>query len=441
MSSINKALLVKNSIKTYEGAPAKRITPEQQLRRSVLSCLLWENEFYEDGQTIANRILEYANKVDPAIVANLAIEARHIHGLRHVPLMLLLNLLYRKDIDKTKLSVRKTIEAVIRRPDELTELLALYWKDKKRPLAKQLQRGLADAFLKFNEYSLAKYNRDGAVKLRDVMFMCHVKPKNKEQEELLKKIADNTLTTPDTWEVELSAGKDKKATFERLIKEGKLGYFALLRNLRNMVQADCDFKLVSDAILARKGAELILPFRYVAAARYAPAYEKFIDQALVASLEDKPSLPGTTAILVDVSGSMDWRLSDKSDMNRIDAACALATLIKSDRVRIFSFSEKVVEVPHRLGMAGVEVITKSQVHSGTRLGNAVQYMNDMVKHDRLIVITDEQSHDRVPDPITDKAYMINVASNRNGVGYGKWLHLDGFSEGIIKYIHAIEEMK
>ena len=31
-------------------------------------------------------------------------------------------------------------------------------------------------------------------------------------------------------------------------------------------------------------------------------------------------------------------------------------------------------------------------------------------HDRLIVITDEQSHDRVPDPVASKAYMVNIAS-------------------------------
>ena len=59
-------------------------------------------------------------------------------------------------------------------------------------------------------------------------------------------------------------------------------------------------------------------------------------------------------------------------------------------------------------------------------------------HDRLIVITDEQSHDAVPQPVAKAAYMINVASNRNGVGYGRWTHIDGFSESVLRFIHEVE---
>ena len=94
---------------------------------------------------------------------------------------------------------------------------------------------------------------------------------------------------PRHWEVELSAGKDKKETFERLIREKKLGYFALLRNLRNMVNAGCDLELVKAAIVARKGgAEKILPFRFVAAARAAPQLEPAIDTALCEGIASAP---------------------------------------------------------------------------------------------------------------------------------------------------------
>ena len=92
-----------------------------------------------------------------------------------------------------------------------------------------------------------------------------------------------------------------------------------------------------------------------------------------------------------------------------------------------------MEIPPRRGMAGVDAVINSQPHGGTYLGAAVAAANKL-KHDRLIVITDEQSHDRVPDPVANKAYMINVASNQNGVGYGKWTHIDGFSEAVIKFI-------
>ncbi len=414
---------------THEGAPAKRINPEQQLRRSVLSCLLWESEFYEDGQSIAARIMESAAACSPEVVSALAIEARRVHGLRHAPLMLLLDLIRRGGS-----GVADAIDGTIKRADEMAELVALYWQaNPGKDLSKQMKRGLARAFGRFNEYALAKYDRDGPVKLRDVLFLSHPKPKDDEQAALFKRVAERTLTPPDTWEVALSTGGDKKEHFERLIREEKLGYLALLRNLRGMTEAGVDVELIRAAIIARKGAELVFPFRYVAAARACPQLEPALDQALCEAVATAPRLPGKTAVLVDVSGSMDEKLSNKSDMTRMDAAAALASVLHGD-LRVFTFSEQIVEVPPRTGMAGVDAIVRSQQHSGTYLGQAVAALNAKVPHDRLIVITDEQSHDAVSDPIGKHAYMINVASNKNGVGYGRWTHIDGFSEGVIRFL-------
>lgn len=418
-------------INTHEGAPAKRISAYQELRRSVLSCLLWENGFYESGEEIAKRITRLAGECTKEQVATLALEARSDFHLRHVPL-LLLDALVRKGGS----GVSDVICNVIQRPDEMAELLAVYWRDGRKPVTKQLKLGLAKAFGKFNEYALAKYDRDGPVKLRDVLFLSHAKPETPEREALYRRVAERSLATPDTWEVGLSTGCDKRETFERLLREGKLGYLALLRNLRNMTDAGVDTGLIRGAILARKGASRVLPFRYVAAARACPQLEPFIDQALCEAISDAPRLPGLTLVLVDVSGSMNYPLSRKSDLTRMDAAGALAAVINADR-RAFSFSQEVIEVPARFGMAGVDSIRNSQPHGGTFLGRAVEVMN-LIPHDRLIVITDEQSHDRVPDPVAKHAYMINVASNKNGVGYGRWTHIDGFSEAALRFIYEAE---
>lgn len=421
-------------VRTHGGAPAyPHMTPMQALRRSVLSCLLWENTFYEDGAEIGARIADLATKVGTAELASLAIEARSVFNLRHVPLLLLSALAGRGGP-----IVGQTIAETIQRPDELAEFLAVYWRAGKLPLAKQVKKGLAAAFRKFNAYSLAKYNRDGAIKLRDVLFLIHAKPETDEQAATWKALAEGTLAAPDTWEVNLSAGKDKRETFERLLREGQLGYLALLRNLRNMVEAQVDADLIQFAILARKGAQRVLPFRYVAAARACPQLEPVIDQALSEAISGLPVLVGRTAVLVDVSGSMDERLSSRSDMTRMDAACALASLING-QVRMFSFSNQVVEVPPRRGMAGVDALRQSQPHGGTALAQAVAAINTQVPHDRLIVITDEQATTgRVPAPVCPRAYLINVASYKNGVGYGPWTHIDGFSEGVLRYIAEIE---
>ena len=420
---------------THEGAPAAVLTAEQTLRRSVLSCLLWEGEFYEDGQAIADRIAALASDLDPTVVAALAVEAREQFNLRHAPLMLLAVLA--RTGSGTSL-VAETIERVIQRADELTEFLAIYWRNGRRPLTKQMKRGLARALAKFDAYQLAKYDREGPVKLRDVLFLIHAKPKDEAQAALWKQVADRTLPAPDTWEVALSGGADKRETFERLLAERKLGYMALLRNLRNMDQAQVDEALVREAILARRGAERVLPFRYVAAARAAPRFEPFLDQSLMEAVLEGPVFDGRTIILVDVSGSMDVRLSARSDLTRLDAAATLASIVPGD-VRVFTFSEQVVEVPARRGMAGVDAIARSQAHGGTWLGRAVERVNKL-PHDRLIVVTDEQSHDAVPAPVAAKAYMVNVASARNGVGYGDWTRIDGFSEAVLRYIREHEAL-
>jgi hypothetical protein len=277
------------------------------------------------------------------------------------------------------------------------------------------------------------------VKLRDVLFLVHAKPKDEAQAALWKQVADRTLTAPDTWEVALSGGADKRETFQRLLAEKKLGYLALLRNLRNMDQAGVDEALVKDAILARRGAERVLPFRYVAAARAAPRFEPWLDQALAETVLEGAVFDGRTIILVDVSGSMDARLSARSDLTRMDAAATLASIVPGE-VRVFTFSNAVKEVPPRRGMAGIDVVVRSQPHGGTELGKAIEKINALA-HDRLIVVTDEQSHDRVPAPKAAKAYMVNVASARNGVGYGpNWVHVDGFSEAVLGFIREHERL-
>jgi len=432
---INRQKSKQNVDRTHEGAPAfAPLSDEQRLRRSILSCLLWEDEFYEDGETISARITALASSLDPEFVAALAVEARSKMNLRHAPL-LLLTVLAKTGAKREKL-VANTVAGAIQRADEISELVAVYWRNGRRPLSAQLKKGLARAFDKFDAYELAKYDRPGPVRLRDVLFLVHAKPKAAEQAETWRKLAEKELDAPDTWEVALSGGAEKRDTFERLLSEGKLGYLALLRNLRNMVQAGVSEGLVRKAILDRKGARRVLPFRFVAAARAAPVFDRELDKALQAAIVDQPKLSGRTIVLVDVSGSMGARLSQRSDLTRMDAAAALGSVIHGD-VRVFSFSDDVKEVPARKGLAGIDAIVRSQPPGGTWLGKAVEHANGL-KHDRLVVITDEQSHDRVPDPVARRAYMINVASNRNGVGYGRWLHLDGFSEQVLRYIGEYE---
>ena len=421
--------------RTHEGAPARHLTPELQLRRSVLACLLWEPQFYENGIEIAGRIAELVPKVQAEKVATLAVEAREQMKLRHAPLLIVREMA--RHATHRRL-VAETLERVIQRADELAEFVAIYWKDGRVPLSAQVKKGLAAAFPKFDEYQLAKYDRGGQIKLRDVLFLSHAKPRDEAQASVWKKLVWGRLATPDTWEVALSSGADKCEAWERLLREQKLGALALLRNLRNMREAGVDEALVVEALTAMN-ASRVLRFRFLAAARYAPHSEEALEKAMLKSVAGQPKLPGRTIVLVDVSGSMTAPLSKRSDMQRTDAAYGLAVLVReiAEKVGVYSFSDRVVEVPARRGFALRDAIDASQPHNGTLLGNAVEWLNKNERYDRLIVITDEQAHDAVPTP-KGKGYVINVASYKNGVGYGKWTHIDGWSESVIEYIRTLE---
>lgn len=419
--------------RTHEGAPAKQISPELELRRSVLACMLWEDQFYEDGVAIAGRIRELVARVPAQNVAALAVEAREKMKLRHAPLLLLREM---ARLATHRHLVAETLTRVIQRADELTEFVAIYWSEGKQPLSAQVKKGLAAAFTRFDEYALAKYNRATPVKLRDVLFLSHAKPVDAAQAELWKRLVEGELDTPDTWEVALSSGADKREAWERLLSESKLGALALLRNLRNMAEAKVSEQAIWDG-LSRMKTDRVLPFRFIAAARYAPQWEAELEKAMLRSLEGQSKLPGKTVLLVDVSGSMDAPLSRRSEMRRNDAAYGLAVLLReiAENVSIYTFSDRLVRVPARQGFALRDALNASQPHNGTYLGQALKGLDEA--YDRLIVITDEQSHDPVPNPKA-RGYMLNVASYQNGVGYGAWMHVDGWSDSVIEYIRAAE---
>lgn len=466
--------------RTHGGAVTFTLTPIEELRRTVLSCMLWEGEHYESGDSIASRIKALVPACNPAEVAALAVEARNAQHLRHVPLLLVRELCR---------SVRgrlvgDTLAAVIQRPDEITEFLSIYWKDGKCPISKQVKLGLARAFRKFDEYQFAKHEHaDAAIKLRDVLFLVHGKPKTigghfrtKHQrqladskndffgtadENLYHAIVDRALKTPETWEVKMSATEGDKvegrAAFETMLKEGKLGYMALLRNLRKMTVLGVDRGLIEQAIKARKGASKVLPFRFISAAREAPQFEALLDTAMVQGLAEAPKLKGLTLILLDVSGSMCSLVGSKSTIDRLDAGAALCAILREQCEDVVVYATAgndhsrthataLVRACHGMGL--IDAFRKAYRTlggGGIFLKPVMDFIGKYEKYDRIVVVTDEQDccvdaaqSPKLAEPGCAKAYLINVASYKNGIGYGKWTHIDGFSEATIDFIRAVE---
>ena len=433
MSSINRAVnrpMAQNSV----GTQVPMTSPERQLKRITLAAMLWEDQFYLDGKSHAELVRDLVAKVQPEKVADLAGVARSKFKLRHIPLLLA------RELARNGKLQAQTLTTIIQRPDEMSEFLSIYWKEGKTAVSNQIKKGLAACFNKFNEYQLAKWNKNNAaIKLRDVMFLSHPKPQNAEQAALFKRIASDTLETPDTWEVQLSGGADKCDTFTRLMSEKKLGALAFLRNLRNMTQSG-----VSETLIRQYSTQVdvsrVLPFRFIAAARIVPQFEDMLENMMFRALADVAKIPGKTVLVIDVSGSMfGTNISAKSDLDRFDAAAALAVLCREicEQVEIYSFSHDAVRVAPRRGFALVEAISKSQNHGGTQLGHAMRTIDSQTSYDRVIVFTDEQSYDRPQSP-RGKGYLVNVASYQHGVNHSAWNEINGFTEAIVDYIQAFE---
>ncbi len=460
------------------GALAARQDVEALLRRAVLGCLLWEDLFYESGKSATDNIKNLIAQVNPEAVAQIAWEARHEQKLRHVPLYIAREM---ARLDTHKHLVGELLPRIILRADELSEFLAIYWKDNKnQPLSKQVKIGLAAAFNNFNEYQLAKYNRDAEVKLRDVAFLVHVDPADKtgraktaqpvsrkgykrgkvqrHSKTLVGKLVNGELATPDTWEVALSSGANKKETWTRLISEKKLGGLAFLRNLRNMEQAGVPSSVIAEGFKTVNPGWL-LPVNYLAAAKYAPQWEREIESMMLRGLSTMPKLPGYSIFVVDVSGSMyGSRVSSKSELTRADAAMAMAMLASEicERVSIYATAGNDMTHIHatslvkpRRGFALMEEIRNAE----RRLGGGGIFTRQCLEYiqghetetpERIIIFSDSQDCDlpgrQTPKPFGKKNYIVDVSAHSHGVNYkGVWTaEISGWSDKFINYVAAYE---
>jgi hypothetical protein len=427
--------------------------------------LLFENQYYRKGDATVKDLVDAQAQVEAKVVADLALEAATTWKLRHVPLALAAALAMRDD---SRGLVRPLVKQIVNRADAETELLAIYARlngidpgHLKGHIPMAIKRGLADAFSKWDEYQLAKYDRARAIRLRDVMFLTHPKP-SQERAPIWTRLAKQELATPDTWEVSLSGGADKKDTFIRLMNERKLGDVAFLRNLRNMLQSGVPIGLI-DSEFDRRTFRQILPFQFIAASMENPALETSLDLAMQKAMANQTQLPGKSLIVVDVSGSMHGSLSLKSKLDRLDAAAALAILIRgsSESAVVYATAgndgtmvHKTAMVPARNGMALRDAIKQSMEKlggGGIFFTQCLKYVQDQpgsTDFARVIVITDEQDTDRVTERSPDRApkmsdhnYIFNVGAYDIGLkAKAYWEVVTGFSEASVKYVAFAEQV-
>lgn len=481
-----------NGVINHEGAKAYSLTPELELYSAVVTAGL-SDTFYEKADTRLARIQDLMLKNDPEFVARLAIYARTEMYMRSIPMVLAVEL---AKLNSGNGLVAKTVNGVVQRADEITEILAYYQMangrsgvKKLNKLSKQVQKGLSESFNRFDEYQFAKYNREADIKLRDALFIVHPKAKDEAQQAVFNRIASDELAVPYTWETELSAlGQLKyesekakaaafKAKWEELIDSNKLGYMALMRNLRNILEAKVSAAHVrkvcaylSDETAVAKSKQL--PFRFLAAYRevkllsseFATMVLNALEDAVVASVKNLKGFDEETRVLIacDVSGSMQKPVSAKSKVLLFDIGLMLGMLMQSKCKRVvtgmFGDRWKVINMPNRGVLNNVQEYYKREGEVGYAT-NGHLVIDDLLARnvvmDKVMLFTDCQMWNTKADGSTfEKSWKAYKAIAPNAklylfdlAGYGSTpvsvqkhdvCLIAGWSDKVFDVLQAIE---
>lgn len=401
MSKFNQT----NSNKTVnkEGHVAYKMEDKELLMTQVLTTFFNESKFYGDN---SNEIVENAtnliNNNEGKFVANLARYTRkemHLRSVSHVLTCIVAN------NQKTKLYTKTVVNDVVERVDDITEILSCYLDMFGKPIPNALKKALGNAMNRFDAYQMKKYNGGNkSVKLKDVLKLTHAKPKDEKQELIFNQIINDTLPNIQTWETELSKNGNNEQSWETLIENNKLGYMAMLRNLRNIINADPKNidkvyeKLANeDEVLHSKQ----LPFRFFAAYKELQNVSKAgskvfdtLETAIEYSVANMQKLKGTTVVAIDISGSMNNTISNKSSIRCCDLSALLGVLATKicDNVIVYTFNNGLYKeiISSKDGILST-TNRISKANGGTSLELPLLNMIDNnIKTDRLIILSDNE---------------------------------------------------
>ena len=397
MSKFNQT----HSIRTQNisGNQAYVMTDKARLVTQVLTSFFNEAKFYGDNSKELVKTVRTVIRQDPAFVSALAVYARREFHMRSVAHVLTAWLAHEPE---GKPFVRQTVRGVTLRGDDVTEIMAFYLTTFGKPIPNSLKKGIADSLTGFDEYTLAKYKGNGkTVSMKDLLCLCRPTPRDGAQAALWKRCLEDELAVPVTWETQLSASGNSAGTWRSLIDSGKVGYMALLRNLRNIYNAkpanyDKVLRTIADPDAVKKSRQL--PFRFLSAYKelYRIADSRTLDaleDAAQAAIANLPRWEGTTVIAVDTSGSMGSSVSAKSSVRCCEIAALLGLMANQlcENAIYYTFDTQIRQegVSHRNGLL------RESMHmtygGGTNMYLPFQKMlDDDVKADRIVIFSDNE---------------------------------------------------
>ncbi|MFD6312729.1 TROVE domain-containing protein [Streptomyces nigra] len=496
-------------LRSFEGGRGRERDARSELFLLAVANFVSQKTFYESG---ADRDDRFAVLVRELAVSDSEWTAGLLGWLRTEGNLRTAALVGAAEYVKARLDAgacdgpanRRVVDSVLRRPDEPGELLAYWTATYGRNVPKPVKRGIADAVRRlYSGKSLLKYDTASkGYRFGDILNLTHAAPdpakpwqgelfryaldRRHHPETAVPPVSDAVLTAHRelmavpvgqrralvaseggavrlaaagmTWEALAGwlQGPMDKAAWEAVIPS--MGVMALVRNLRNFDEAG-----VSDEVAARVAARISdsaevarsrqFPFRYLAAYRHAPSlrWAYPLEQALGHSLANVPALPGRTLILVDRSGSMFWsRLSDRSELNRADAAAIFGTALalRSRKADLVEFGSTSAAVPFRAGESVLKILGRFGDLGGTDTTGAVRA--HYRRHDRVLIVTDEQyapSHHGDPTeqvPADVPVYTWNLAGYRAGhgpSGTGNRHTFGGLSDAAFRMVPLLESAR
>ncbi len=426
----------------YEDGIAFRLSPKLDLTSRAMSFLVGEPKFYGDTSTETEemkRLIATVAEGDPEYIIKLASYIRNKMYLRSAPIFFLVEAV---QYDNVKPFVRKAVPHILKRADELTEVIALFTQKHgsigekgSASLPNSLKKGIADSFYSFDAYQFAKYNRKGTVTIRDVQRLVHPKPRNEDEIVLFKQIATDTLPTPETWETVISGNGSTKENWEMVTP--KMGYMAKLRNLRNFLKVGANIDSVIEHLTNPKAVanSKQFPFRFLSAYKVLMGLDgntsmftqrgdymytgqirkdrisigdpidvnrliEAVETALELSVANVPRLPGRTAIFCDNSGSMEGMISRRSTITRNEVANVLGAMAHKicDSAGVGVFGSDFATVPIS---AKDSILSNAQKQRATHVGHstnawkAIRYLNNKkLIVDRILLFSDMQCYGR-----------------------------------------------
>lgn len=445
-------------VENLAGGKAFSMKPEMELIHAVLTTFL-EDKYYEAGSDRLDRIRGLVASVDPVFALKLAVVARkefHMRSVSHV----LLGEVSKTYSGKDDIVKRAIVEAAIR-PDDLTELVSYVGT----PLTKQVKRGVRNAILKFDRYQLSKYQAKGkGVSLVDLFNLTHPKVQhaNEEQKKAWIDLVAGNLKLQGAWESDVSATQGdvdkKKEVWSDLVKSGKIGYMALLRNLNNLLKNSVDEETLTaaasrlaDPVEVAKSKQL--PFRFYTAYENVKGNRMLsgaISDALDASIGNAPSFGGRTLVAVDSSGSMGGRPVEI-------AAIFGAAIAKNSDADIIMYADHVEEVSYSPRTPVIDLVQTMHAkcrYGGTHTSLVFDYAKNNGPYDRIVILSDNESwmeswsgtdtnanYNKYIKETGQNPYIYAIDIQGYGshdVVGGKVFHLTGWSDKMLDFMNRIE---